>query len=288
MCRLRFELRAASCDLRAAGELEPSRLTVYKDIGRTMPGVVSNLGLCRRVMQASVFPRTVCKLLILKRKWWNWQTHHLEGVAPKGVGVQIPPSAPSYELSLRIATTAGRVPDGVFCYDDFDCSDSRYRLPVSDCGRFAAERKERRPGRGIWRSGQPDSVWSARRGVGSFAGDDMVRDYFHAHVDHAFDFCGAPNGARVGAFGSEANADEITAGDTGRTFNAAGRSAEPGADTEISCLWSARRPRRPPYYTAGGARRPSPHRTTRHVVTPPGTDSLPFPLLSLFVGHGLE
>jgi hypothetical protein len=30
----------------------------------------------------------------LTRKWWNWQTHHLEGVAPKGVGVQIPPSAP--------------------------------------------------------------------------------------------------------------------------------------------------------------------------------------------------
>ena len=30
----------------------------------------------------------------LLRKWWNWQTHHLEGVAPKGVGVQIPPSAP--------------------------------------------------------------------------------------------------------------------------------------------------------------------------------------------------
>ena len=28
------------------------------------------------------------------RKWWNWQTHHLEGVAPKSVGVQIPPSAP--------------------------------------------------------------------------------------------------------------------------------------------------------------------------------------------------
>jgi hypothetical protein len=28
------------------------------------------------------------------RKWWNWQTHHLEGVAPKGVRVQVPPSAP--------------------------------------------------------------------------------------------------------------------------------------------------------------------------------------------------
>jgi hypothetical protein len=31
------------------------------------------------------------------RKWWNWQTHHLEGVAPKGVGVQIPPSAPCFQ-----------------------------------------------------------------------------------------------------------------------------------------------------------------------------------------------
>jgi preprotein translocase subunit SecG len=35
------------------------------------------------------------------RKWWNWQTHHLEGVAPKGVGVQIPPSAPILERFFR-------------------------------------------------------------------------------------------------------------------------------------------------------------------------------------------
>jgi preprotein translocase subunit SecG len=27
-------------------------------------------------------------------KWWNWQTHHLEGVAPRGMRVRIPPSAP--------------------------------------------------------------------------------------------------------------------------------------------------------------------------------------------------
>ena len=45
-------------------------------------------------------PQNIAGLLIIKqflnvRKWWNWQTHHLEGVAPKGVGVQIPPSAPS-------------------------------------------------------------------------------------------------------------------------------------------------------------------------------------------------
>jgi preprotein translocase subunit SecG len=37
-----------------------------------------------------------------ERKWWNWQTHHLEGVAPKGVGVQIPPSAPSFERIQRL------------------------------------------------------------------------------------------------------------------------------------------------------------------------------------------
>jgi hypothetical protein len=34
------------------------------------------------------------KAVFDSRKWWNWQTHHLEGVAPQGVGVQIPPSAP--------------------------------------------------------------------------------------------------------------------------------------------------------------------------------------------------
>ena len=37
-------------------------------------------------------------IVINVRKWWNWQTHHLEGVAPKGVGVQIPPSAPYFSV----------------------------------------------------------------------------------------------------------------------------------------------------------------------------------------------
>ncbi len=36
----------------------------------------------------------LCVTCCTVRKWWNWQTHHLEGVAPKGVGVQVPPSAP--------------------------------------------------------------------------------------------------------------------------------------------------------------------------------------------------
>src|SRR5437764_8149182 len=33
-------------------------------------------------------------VLRFSRKWWNWQTHHLEGVAPKGMGGEVPPSAP--------------------------------------------------------------------------------------------------------------------------------------------------------------------------------------------------
>ena len=28
---------------------------------------------------------------VVKRKWWNWQTHHLEGVAPKRRGGSNPP-----------------------------------------------------------------------------------------------------------------------------------------------------------------------------------------------------
>lgn len=31
-------------ELQAIGQLEPPRLTVYRDIGRTMPGAMSNLG----------------------------------------------------------------------------------------------------------------------------------------------------------------------------------------------------------------------------------------------------
>src|ERR1035437_5904003 len=68
-------------DAASTSELEPPRSTVYKDLGSTMPGAV--LPAC--AMQTAMFPQTVCKRLILKRKWWNWQTHHLEGVAPKGV-----------------------------------------------------------------------------------------------------------------------------------------------------------------------------------------------------------
>src|SRR5271155_2844626 len=60
-----------------------------------------------------MFPQAVCKLLIVKRKWWNWQTHHLEGVAPKGGGVQIPPSAPVSLLSMCYTMVLpGVLPEG--------------------------------------------------------------------------------------------------------------------------------------------------------------------------------
>jgi hypothetical protein len=50
------------------------------------------------------------KYVLGVRKWWNWQTHHLEGVAPKGVGVQIPPSAPELvEIKLVFCTTSPEI-----------------------------------------------------------------------------------------------------------------------------------------------------------------------------------
>jgi preprotein translocase subunit SecG len=50
------------------------------------------------------------------RKWWNWQTHHLEGVAPKGVGVQIPPSAPAFFMQGKAGSRAGLVSDPTMNY----------------------------------------------------------------------------------------------------------------------------------------------------------------------------
>jgi len=47
---VRRALRPTSCEQRAIGELESPRLTVHKDIGRTMPGAVLNLELSARAM----------------------------------------------------------------------------------------------------------------------------------------------------------------------------------------------------------------------------------------------
>src|ERR1700682_2006088 len=87
------------------------------------------------------------------RKWWNWQTHHLEGVAPKGVGVQIPPSAPCPQ---RKSTAK------IYGYIDYDCS--HYCLFLHHhCG-ATAKRQEWGRCRGFWWHGQPDSIWSAGGG----------------------------------------------------------------------------------------------------------------------------
>ena len=51
---VRSALRPTSCEQRAIGELESPRLTVHKDIGRTMPGAVLNLELSARAMQTFV------------------------------------------------------------------------------------------------------------------------------------------------------------------------------------------------------------------------------------------
>ena len=44
------------------------------------------------------------------RKWWNWQTHHLEGVAAQAMRVQVPPSAPVFEfLEGKVNSVADRL-----------------------------------------------------------------------------------------------------------------------------------------------------------------------------------
>jgi len=54
------------------------------------------LALCYNGLASAQFSRSL-------RKWWNWQTHHLEGVAPKGMGVQVPPSAPSILANIAVS-----------------------------------------------------------------------------------------------------------------------------------------------------------------------------------------
>jgi hypothetical protein len=53
-------------------------------------------------------------------KWWNWQTHHLEGVAGRLVRVQIPPSALLFSSIVRfqyLPPDAIQINPVVFIYD---------------------------------------------------------------------------------------------------------------------------------------------------------------------------
>ncbi len=38
--------------------------------------------------------KNTCKINVYRRSWWNWQTHHLEGVAGRPVRVRVSPTAP--------------------------------------------------------------------------------------------------------------------------------------------------------------------------------------------------
>src|SRR5436305_9569978 len=75
------------------------------------------------------------------RKWWNWQTHHLEGVAPKGVGVQIPPSAPFSRLESTINDRSSR---SIINHDYTHHHHPHHRLFLHHYCGVAAERQKRR------------------------------------------------------------------------------------------------------------------------------------------------
>src|SRR5579864_6222464 len=88
------------------------------------------------------------------RKWWNWQTHHLEGVAPKGVGVQIPPSAPQVLLAWQrsaehkkysaLQVTRDAVKENQTHADWIHYRRTHSGLFLHHCGRTVTERQERR------------------------------------------------------------------------------------------------------------------------------------------------
>jgi hypothetical protein len=84
---------------------------------------------------------------------------------------------------------------------------SRNCLFFPDSSGAAAERQKWRLGRGFRRTGQPNSLWSTRSGVGSFPGNNVVRDHFHDDIDYALDFRGAANRTYVRVFGREAESD---------------------------------------------------------------------------------
>src|ERR1700730_14465016 len=64
-------------ELQASGQLEPPRLTVYRDIGRTMPGAISNLGSLSASPADFGVSSKGLQHIDFKRKWWNCQTHLL-------------------------------------------------------------------------------------------------------------------------------------------------------------------------------------------------------------------
>ena len=77
------------------------RRSALRNLRSQFPGLIgwvewvgSGQARCCRKLPFDYDPAKILRYHKLLRKWWNWQTHHLEGVAPKGVGVQIPPSAP--------------------------------------------------------------------------------------------------------------------------------------------------------------------------------------------------
>ena len=116
--------------------------------------------------------------------------------------------------------------------DHFDYCSPRNRLLFPDRSRIAPKRKEWRPRCRLRRSREPDRIRPARRGIGSFPGNNLVGHRFHADVNHAFDSRRTPNRPNLGALGSKDDADKIANRNTA-AVRTADCSAKSGADPEI-------------------------------------------------------
>ena len=96
------------------------------------------------------------------RRWRNWQTHKLEVLAPQGIGVQVPSSAPiQHILSGRLHSRDGRRPRNPACsgcvLSNWRCSAPAGQVRRSRCGLRRPRLADRL--RSSWRSQPPHTAY---------------------------------------------------------------------------------------------------------------------------------
>ena len=96
-------------------------------------------------------------------------------------------------------------------YDLSDYDGSRSGLLLHHSRRVAAERQERRHLGRVRRTGQPDGIWSARSGDGTFESDYLVSSDFHDHLHHAGSIRNQAGWSKLPIAGSEVAAGEDSA-----------------------------------------------------------------------------
>src|SRR6185312_8403153 len=132
------------------------------------------------------------------------QTHHLEGVAPRGMGVQVPPSAPNVQLILLGASAVPRKVDHGLSLRH----SSHHRKPDSYWHHSSAAEQKRRSCRSLRRPGIADRLRATLGSYDSYQSYGMVRRDLHDYFNRAHDHdAAAHREIALGALGNADNAD---------------------------------------------------------------------------------